>query len=244
MNVGPRTQGANRPQWFSRALGVGLFALAVAALAGGCARKADGPEEQAVRAVFATYKAALGAGDGATAAATLSPKTLTTYGELLDLARHADRVALTERPLLHRLLALASRAVWSPSELAGFDGGTLFAAMVGSRFGIGDVRQVDLGDLEVSGDGAVAVMLLDGSTTSARLRFARVDGRWTLELSALLELVDGAIAKLPEQLGQTPEEWLADAVSEIAGRRVEGDALWTPPEPVAPGGAPDPGQAP
>ncbi|TNF26051.1 MAG: hypothetical protein EP329_21925 [Deltaproteobacteria bacterium] len=213
-----------------RAFQLGLAALLCGQLVA-CGSAEDGPDARAIRDVYARYRAAIEAKDGEAALDLVAPESVTYFGELLDAARHADRATLTKRRLTDRLVVLSARALFG-DELARFDARTFLAAsLTRGMTAISDAPRIGLGAITVQGDGAHAMMMLDGETTHLRLYFRRSDGAWRFDIRTLYDLLEDNIDGLPTQLERPVDAWLLDAVSANVGHPVD-DTLWTPPSPA------------
>jgi hypothetical protein len=203
-------------------------------------------EAAAVADVFARYKAALIAGDGATAQSLVDAATLDTFERLRMLALSGARDEIEDLSFVERLLVVSMRAALERDEIATMD----LAALIETALGEGwispqTLAQLDIGEVEVAGDSAraraVSGLQPPASEQSAEgpdsaegevelfYRFVREQGRWKFQFASLIETLDALVDELTATLGTDQDQLIFMLVESFTGRQVLPEILDVPP---------------
>jgi len=200
-------------------------------------------EAAAVADVFARYKAALIAGDGATAQSLVDAATLDTFERLRMLALSGARDEIEDLSFVERLLVVSMRAALERDEIATMD----LAALIETALGEGwispqTLAQLDIGEVEVAGDSARARAVsglqppasqqsAEGAEGEVELfyRFVREQGRWKFQFASLIETLDALVDELTATLGTDQDQLIFMLVESFTGRQVLPEILDAPP---------------
>jgi hypothetical protein len=199
--------------------------LAVAFFAPGLAGADDAT---AVLDLFKQYKAALLAGDGATAARLVDRETFGYFEEIKELTLSGDEAAVRARPFVDRLLIVTMRHELPAAELSGMDlEGLLEHAIDAGWIGKASIAQLGIGAVTVDGEAATAVAITPGQTPadaalsdSLRYRFVRENGEWRFGFRSLVESINQTLANLTSQMGTDQDALIFMLVEQLSGRKV------------------------
>ena len=215
-------------------------------------------EEAEVRRVFQAYKDALLEGDGETAAGLVDSGTLAYFESIQSLALAGSEEEVRARPFVDRLLVVTMRHELDRDMLATMDLEDLLRhAIAAGWIGKASIRQLDIGEVEISGDEATGLALTggapppsqDGEIDPLRYSFIREDGVWKFRFGSLVASLNRVITQFAQQMGANEDDLIFTLVQAISGRQVLPD-IWSgprasepeapqPPEPEAPQ-APEP----
>lgn len=193
--------------------------------------EAQEEERSAVRATFAAFRAAAGAGDGARAVELLDHATFDYYDRMADLARSAPAARVRSLGLLDRLVVLSIRHRLTPEEVAALDGRRLVE--VGIRdgwLGGGATARTELGSVTVAGDVATSTAFLDGGADPHVLVFQREGEAWRFRLTSTNAAAAEALDAAARQSGLPPDAFLESLLERATGRPVL-PAAWEAPVP-------------
>jgi hypothetical protein len=189
------------------------------------------PPELAVRQSFATYKRAVMAGDGATAAAQLSAATVQWYGKMQDLALHGSKEEVEHLEPLEKIEVLAFRQRVPAEELRAMSPRQLVAYSVTqgwvSKAGTG---RSELGTVTAASDTAVANVLLGGKDSGEQYHFVYEDGQWLLNQLPTLEASAERLKVAAAQRGMSVDQFVQALIESGSGKKITAD-IWQPPFP-------------
>lgn len=187
-------------------------------------------ETEAVQESFLAYKSAVIAADGAAAADLVTEESHDHYRSLADKALTLDRAALLEIHLGDRLNAMLLRHSLTPEELRSMSGEEVTAyAFDHGWIGKEGADQLQLGNYVVEGDTASGTILRpDGEASAYKMEFVKEDGRWLLDLVALVELTRTAFEYTVEQTGLSEDDFVMLMLEHVTGRK-PGPDIWSPP---------------
>jgi hypothetical protein len=191
-------------------------------------------DEEAVRRVFADYRAAILSGSGARAAALVSRSTVDYYEGLRQLALHGDEATVRARPPLDQVQILMFRVRVPGGTLEKMRARELIAHVVERGWmGKGSVRDVTPGPVEVQGDAAVLRAAAAGEDAIPLFALAREAGGWRLDLVPSAEASNASVREAAGRRG-LPESLLVERLAaSVLGRTLSADA-WTPLRPASP----------
>ena len=189
---------------------------------------AQGDDAAAIRTLFDSYKAALLAGDGATASRLVDAETFAYFEEIKDLTLTGAPDVVKQRPFVDRLLIVTMRHELPAAELSEMDlEGLLRHAIDAGWIGKQSIAQLGMGEVTVNGDEATAVAISPGQTPadaalsdSLRYRFVRENGEWRFGFRSLVESINQTIAQLTEQMGTDQDALIFMLVEQLSGRKV------------------------
>jgi hypothetical protein len=206
-----------------RSLSVLLLVLCLAAPA--AAEPVDDVKES-----FLTYKTAILEADGAAAANVVTQNSHEYFRGLAEQALTLDRAGLHEIHLTDRLYAMLLRHNLDRTRLQQMSGGQVVSYAVDHGWiGRNGASQLRLGHYEVEGDHASGTILRsDGLKSSFKMEFVREDGRWLLDLVALMKLTRTAFEFAVQQSGLSEDEFVLLMLEQGTGRK-PGPEIWNPP---------------
>lgn len=183
-----------------------------------------------VKQSFLDYKAAILASDGDAAADVVTQGSRAYFRQLADQALTLDRDGLRRIHLSDRIYAMLLRHSLQPGELARMSGGDVVSFAVDEGWiGKEGASRLQLGNYQVEGDVATGTILqADGSETTFKMQFAREDGRWLLDLAALMNLTRVAFEYAVQQSGLGEDEFVLLMLEQGTGR-APGPEIWSPP---------------
>lgn len=180
--------------------------LGLAALAASCAQPGDDDRRQ-IREVFSAYRVAALSGDGARAAGLLSAMDASHLAWMRDLALHAPIEELSLHPTVNQLLVLRLRQYVPAEELRAMSGEQVLAfALSHGWLGRDVVAHVELGGIEVQGDGALADLIVSGRPHEWRHLFLRENGQWRFELLQAFGVAESEYGAIGQEHGATGTE--------------------------------------
>ena len=189
----------------------------------------EGPEAEAVRAAFESYRRALIEEDGEAAANRVSANTLEAYQGFRDLALSGSRSALEALPMVHRMQVLLFRHRIAPDALEAMTGRAAFAHAVDEAWvGSGGIDRLEVHHVSVRGDEAVANVGVGPRPSPDLFRFQREDGEWRLDLMPSLRSAEGALQQMAAARGVEENEFLLGMIGAMSGEAVT-EALFEPP---------------
>jgi hypothetical protein len=202
--------------------------LAFGLLAASCGQPADEDRRQ-IRAAFLAYRTAALSGDGATAAALLSSMTANHLGWMRDLALHGPLDELVLHPTVNQLLVLRLRQFVPAEELRAMSGAQVLAlALSRGWLGRDVVANVELGGIEVHGDGADAELVVSGRPHEWRHLFLRENGGWRFELMQAFGVAESEYGEIALEHGVSGTDVALVLVRKEAGEAFDRDRLLRP----------------
>jgi len=200
---------------------------------------AQAGEETAILDLFARYKSALLAGDGATASRLVDRETFAYFEEIKALTLGGGEESVRQRPFVDRLLVVTMRHELPPEQLTGMDlEGLLRHAIDAGWIGKQAIAQLGIGAVTVDGDQAAAVAVTPGQTPAdaaladgLRYRFVREDGEWRFGFRSLVESINQTIAGFTAQMGTDQDALIFLLVEQLSGRKVLPE-VWSLPSAV------------
>lgn len=176
-------------------------------------------DEAAVRLAFDRYKDAALAGDGAAAAAALADTTASFYDEARNAALTATKRELASLPPVQRLTALVMRGTLASDTLrSSSPEGLLVAAVDAGLIGEQGVKNVEIGEVTVSGDTATASAVVGGSSTPVELAFTQEGGEWKFDLLPLLEVARAGFEGAAQQQGVSVDQLVETLLTQRFGQ--------------------------
>lgn len=183
-----------------------------------------------VKQSFLDYKAAIVEADGEAAAEVVTEGSHAYFRKLADQALTLDRDALHKLSLGDRLYSLLLRHTLDRAELESMSGAEVVSYAVDEGWiGRENADQLQLGNFQVEGASASGTILRpDGGTTPFKMEFVKEDGRWLLDLVALMDLTRSAFDYSVQQSGLSEDEFVILMLEAGTGRK-PGPDIWSPP---------------
>ena len=231
----PAVQGsqpalARRADCVRTAIRIALLGLAFSSAT------AAATDEDAVRATFAAYQQALIEGDGERAAALVDAETETYYQTLRRLVLEGSAEEVRSRSFVDRFLVVVFRHEFEAAELIEMElADVIVRAMDIGWINAETIRQLALGQVEVTGDEAVAEARTRASLEDPALasgmdglsyRFVHEAGGWKFRFSALVESIDSVMRDFAERLGADEDDLIFTLVEALTGTEVLPE-VWT-----------------
>ena len=83
------------------------------------------------------------------------------------------------------------------------------------------------GQIVVRESSATGVHIADGQETPLKYTFHREDGRWGLDLTAIMAPAEQAFKMIIEQIGSSEDEFVMNIIESVSGEKVP-DSVWEP----------------
>jgi hypothetical protein len=207
-----------------------LSVLILFALVPPAAAQTEAAQLAAVEQSFLAYKSAILTSDGAAAADLVTGGSHDYYRGLADKALTLDRQELHEIHLGDRLNAMLLRHSLKAEKLRSMSGEEVVAYAVDHGWiGREGADRLQLGGYVLEGDTASGSILRpDGQASAYTMDFVKEDGRWLLDLVALVELTRTAFEYTVEQTGLSEDDFVILMLEHATGRK-PGPDIWSPP---------------
>lgn len=182
-----------------------------------------------LRQLYADYNAALMNKDGPEAASFLHSNIVNVYRDALSLAKTATRERMQSVPAHQKLIALYLRAAAAPDDIAAMKHPRDIVAFMVHKGALRTDAQMstDLRDFALNGDEAFAWLYAAGRNTNLRLRFAKEEGAWKIDLTDLNAMADDVYAQTAQMQKVPIDEALVRLVRSSVGKPVT-DEIWIP----------------
>jgi hypothetical protein len=183
-----------------------------------------------VQESFRSYKTAILQSDGKAAAQVVTQESRDYFRGLADQALTSDSDSLHRIHLSDRIYALLLRHDVAPAALQRMNGAEVVShAVEHGWIGRAGADALALGNYEVMGNIASGTILRpDGSETAFKMGFVMQDGRWRLDLVALMDLTRAAFEFALQQSGLEEDAFVLAMLEQVTGRK-PGPGIWNPP---------------
>jgi hypothetical protein len=186
-------------------------------------------EPAAVKAAFGEYKKALLAGHGAAAAQVVDRDTIAYYARMKELALGARADVVKRQSLFDRMMIVMLRHRMSPQKLRQLAPEKLFAHGVEQGWiGKEGVAELEVGDIQIDGAQATAVVVRGGQRTPLKFLFQKEQGKWLINLRNLMNAANHAFALIAKQQQVSEDELILSLTEQATGKKVRAD-VWDPP---------------
>ena len=213
----------NLLQWTFLAL-LPVLPVALPALA------ADADEDQ-IRKSFLGYKDAILRQQGEAAVNFVNRATIDYYTRMKELALTGAEPDVRKLTTLDKLMVLSLRHRLSLEELRFKTPEQILAHGVDQGWiGKESVTDSEIGKIEIKGDDASGEYLKGGRAAPMKYRFTKEDGVWKMDLTALFDAGNQAIAMVLKSEGLEEDDFLLGVLGSVSGREVP-DSIWQPPGP-------------
>lgn len=200
------------------------FAL-VPYLATGCH---SSPEPQLIRKCFAQYKQAILDRNGEEAVQQVDSSTLRYYASMKDAALNAKEQDVRNMTITDKINVLGFRHQIGIAQLQRLSEQELLVFLVDQGMtGREGVADSDLGQTSISGNTAQGEILSRGQKTGFKFRFVKDDGKWRLDLTALLPMVDQGMKGVVSRLGVNEDQFIVNMLERMSFKPVTSN-IWEP----------------
>ncbi|MFN0132677.1 MAG: hypothetical protein ACKVW3_09140 [Phycisphaerales bacterium] len=203
---------------------VGLLAAFMAILLPGC-----DDESTEIKEVWESYETAREAGNAEGVIAVCDPKNIEHFGELVELAKYADRTTLVRLDPVDRLNVLALRYTKKPDELRAMTGLSMAKEQYSRATGpFGGDFPITLGKISVRPPRAYAEMLVDGETTGLKLEFLKSNDVWRVDLRGEDKIFTWLLEKVAHARNKNLDDLITKLAADMTGNMVSGK-VWDAP---------------
>ena len=182
-----------------------------------------------MRATFEAYRQAILMRDGKSAAALLSNETVNYYRTIAELAGTGGPDQIKPRPLVDRLTIVMLRVLRHPVELAKLDGRSLFQYAV--EVGLIDSQSIQgnaLGRVRITGDLALAQVVVQGQPLPVDYAFVRSGPDWKLNTVPILSTLNDDMKKAATQAKLSEDDFIFKTVEAATGAKID-DRIYSKP---------------
>ena len=183
--------------------------------------------ETEVQQCFDNYKAAILEGRGEDAARLISQSTEDYYTKMRKVTLNADSAEVSGMGLIDKLLVLIARLKVSRSEMEAMDGiGFFVYAVDEGMVGKESVINLELGNVEVTGNSATGQITVNGQATPLSFTFYR-EGPWKLDLTSIFDGTSAALNQMVQQSGMAENAFIMLTLQGLTGTYPDPD-IWHP----------------
>jgi hypothetical protein len=186
-------------------------------------------EDGLVRRAFLSYKEAILQQQGQSAVLLVSRATLQYYARMKTLALVGQEKEVRLLSPMNKIMVLSLRHRVPVDDLRGMTPEEVFTYAVNHGWiGKNSVLDSDIGGLQVFGNDASAEYVKSGTPTPLKYRFTKEDGKWKIDLTALMPVADQAMSMLIKQKGLDEDTFITSLIESISGKKVL-PSIWQPP---------------
>ncbi|MDY7021274.1 MAG: hypothetical protein SWJ54_07915 [Cyanobacteriota bacterium] len=187
-----------------------------------------------VQQVFADYKSAILTSSGDRAVDKLSQSTIDYYGEMRKLAVCESAETVKAESMVNRVQILSMRFRVPTETLVELsDREVVVYAVDRGWIGEESVMKLDVAEVTIEGEEALAEVVRNGEPTGIQFRFVKETEGWKFDLLSTIELTNQTFEQLAEVQGLKPDEFIF-AVLEILEGRTPTKDIWNPVAPDDP----------
>ncbi len=166
-------------------------------------------EKAKIQACFQAYKNSILNDAGEVAAKYVSERTIQFYDDMAFLARTADSLQIDSLSIIDKLTVLALRARTPNELLFRYEGREVFVFAINSGMvGKDDVRNNDIGKIDLDSTFARAMMMVNGTESPLAMHFHLEGGEWKMDLTSLFPITNTALEEVIEDSEMTENEFL------------------------------------
>jgi hypothetical protein len=186
-------------------------------------------EEELVRRAFLTYKGAILQKQGQVAVSLVNRDTLGYYARMKAVALEGQEKEVRRLTPMNKIMVLSLRHRVPTSDLRLMTPEEVFTYAVNQGWiGKNSVLDSDIGRPQVFGDDASAEYVKGGKPTPLKYRFTKEDGKWKIDLTALMPVADQAMSMLIKQEGLDEDTFIVSLIESVSGKKVL-PTIWLPP---------------
>jgi len=187
------------------------------------------PEEGLIRRAFLTYKEAILQQQGPSALSLVNRATVQYYARMRTLALEGQEKEVRQLTPMNKIMVLSLRHRVPLGDLRKMSPEEVFAYAVDQGWiGKNSVLDSDIGRLQVFGNDASAEYVKSGKPTPLKYRFTKEDGKWKVDLTALMPVADQAMSMLIKTKGLDEDTFITGLMESVSGKKVV-PSIWQPP---------------
>ena len=165
---------------------------------------------------------------GPVAVSLLDSKTITYYGELLEMIKTYDSLKLDKQSPMNKVTVLSVRHRGTKDEILKMNGESLIVfAIDKGMVGKNSVANNDIGKITVTGDFAKGVLVVNDKPTPISYQFYKENGTWKFNLTSMFPMGNIAFKRIIEQSG-LPENEALLSMLEMASGTKPASTIWLP----------------
>lgn len=203
---------------------MGLVVAFMAMLLPGC-----DDESAEIKEVWESYETARAAGNAEGVIAICDPKNIEHFGQLVELAKYAERTTLERLDPMDRLYVLALRYQKKPEQLKDHTGLAMARETYSRPAGLfGGDYEVTLGKITMRPPRAFAELLVDGEQTNFRIEFLKANDKWHIDLQGQDRMFTSILEKIAHQSNKNMDDVITRLAASSTGNMVSGK-VWDAP---------------
>jgi hypothetical protein len=185
-------------------------------------------EVESIRQTFLSYKAAILQRQGQSALSCVNRSTLQHYARMKALALEGQEKEIRQLTPLNKLIVLLIRHRVPVDDLRGMTSEELFIHGVNQGWiGKDSILDSDIGQLQVFGNDASAEYVMRGNPTQLKFRFTKEDGKWRIDLTALMSMADHAMSMMIKEEGLEEDTLIISVIELVSGKKAP-PTIWQP----------------
>lgn len=195
-----------------------------------CEKEApDTPEQAEVRQVYLDFDHACNTGQGELAASLVASRCFNYYEQLIRYATDGDKGTVLNLRPTDRSEIVMIRNRMDLSELDRMDGRTFLTHIVDAGWyaSADESDWFSLGQIQINGDTAAAIMYDEGRKTGRFLDFYREDGAWKIDVHSWDTLWDDYYIEVAREVGMSVDEFILAIEADFYGLNMN-VTRWTP----------------
>lgn len=186
-------------------------------------------EEELIRQAFLAYKAAILQQQGQSAVQLVNTATLQYYERMKALTLEGQEREVRQLTPAHKIMVLLLRHRVPVGDLRRMTPEELFIHAVNQGWiGKNGVLDSDIGQIRVFGNDASAEHVKNRKPTPLKYRFTKEDGKWKIDLTALMPMADQAMSMLIKTEGLDEDAFIISLIESISGKKIL-PTIWQPP---------------
>jgi hypothetical protein len=194
-----------------------------------CSAQGSQSEAELIRQAFLTYKAAILQQQGQSAVPLVNRATLQYYARMKALALEGQEKEVRQLTPVNKVIVLLLRRRVPVGDLREMTPEELFIHAVNQGWiGKNSVLDSDIGQLQVFGNDASAEYVKSGKSTPLKYRFTKEDGKWKIDLTALMPMGDQAMSMLIKKEGLDEDTFILSLIESVSGKKAL-PTIWQPP---------------
>lgn len=185
-------------------------------------------DKKQIYETYDNYKAALLDKKGEVAVEYIDSVTINYYNGILKSTMFADSAKVSAMPISDKYMVLRLRGLLSLNEIQKMDGKkVLVFAINKGMIGKQSVEKGELGYITVEGNYATAEFETGGKTTGLKHEFNKEDGKWKLNLTSMMPIVNVAFEEMIKKSETTPNSFVEMLANSFNSNPVNKN-IWQP----------------
>lgn len=177
---------------------------------------------------FNSYKKAILAQDGESAAGWVTKSTIRQYDDYLKWAKTLSRDELKELSFINRFQVIIMKHRIPTEMLLAMDGRDAFVYAVDHDWiGKSGVVPMSAENFQISDNRAISDALHAGQMLPYKFQYIKEDGRWRYDLTIIMTISNEPLKQAAVKSGLTEDEFMMKLTEAISGKTVP-DTIWDP----------------